>query len=72
MNAPKRWSEKEIALVRAAIINNVEDVKFLTNALGRSEGSIYCKLGRERMTMGLEPLYTGKTIGYNPQPKISI
>ena len=72
MNAPKRWSEKEIALVRAAIINNVEDVKFLTNALGRSEGSIYCKLGRERMTMGLDPIYTGKTIGYNPQPKISI
>jgi hypothetical protein len=72
MNAPKRWSEKEIALVRAAIINNVEDVKFLSNALGRSEGSIYCKLGRERMTMSLEPIYTGKTIGYNPQPKISI
>lgn len=72
MNAPKRWSEKEIALVRAAIINNVEDVNFLSNALGRSEGSIHCKLGRERMTMGLEPIYTGKTIGYNPQPKISI
>ena len=72
MNAPKRWSEKEIALVRAAIINNVEDVKFLSNALDRSEGSIHCKLGRERMTMGLEPVYTGKTIGYNPQPKISI
>ena len=72
MNAPKRWSEKEIALVRAAIINNVEDVKFLTNALGRSAGSIHCKLGRERMTMGLDPIYTGKTIGYNPQPKISI
>jgi len=72
MNAPKRWSEKEIALVRAAIINNVEDVMFLSNALGRSEGSIHCKLGRERMTMGLEPVYTGKTIGYNPQPKISI
>jgi hypothetical protein len=72
MNAPKRWSEKEIALVRAAIINNVEDVMFLSNALKRSEGSIHCKLGRERMTMGLEPVYTGKTIGYNPQPKISI
>ncbi len=72
MNAPKRWSEKEIALVRAAIINNVEDVTFLSNALGRSEGSIQCKLGRERMTMGLDPIYTGKTIGYNPQPKISI
>ena len=72
MNAPKRWSEKEIALVRAAIINNVEDVMFLSNALGRSEGSIHCKLGRERMTKGLEPVYTGKTIGYNPQPKISI
>ena len=72
MNAPKRWSEKEIALVRAAIINNVEYVNFLSNALGRSEGSIHCKLGRERMTMGLEPIYTGKTIGYNPQPKISI
>lgn len=72
MNAPKRWSEKEVALVRAAIINNAEDIKFLSNALGRSEGSIHCKLGRERMTMGLEPVYTGKTIGYNPQPKISI
>lgn len=72
MNAPKRWSEKEIALVRAAIINNAEDIKFLSGALGRSEGSIYCKLGRERMTLGLEPVYTGKTIGYNPQPKVSI
>jgi len=46
MNEPKRWSEKEIALVRAAIINNAEDIKFLSGALGRSEGSIYCKLGR--------------------------
>ena len=72
MNAPKRWSEKEIALVRAAIINNAEDIKFLSGSLGRSEGSIYCKLGRERMTLALEPVYTGKTIGYNPHPKVSI
>jgi len=72
MKTYKKWNENEIALLRAAILNNSEDVKFLSTSLNRSEGSIYCKLGRERMTMGLEPIYTGKTIGYTPVDKISI
>ena len=72
MKTVKKWTNGEIALLRAAIINNAEDVEFLSKSLNRSSGSIYCKLGRERMTMGLDPIYTGKTIGYNPVPKISI
>ena len=72
MKIKKSWSDSEIALVRSVILNNVEDISFLSKALNRSEGSIHCKLGRERMTMGLDPIYTGKTIGYNPVPKISI
>lgn len=67
-----KWTEKEIVLLRAVIINNAEDIKFLSNALGRSEGSITCQLARERMTMGETPIYTGKTIGYKPHPKILI
>jgi hypothetical protein len=72
MKTFKKWTDKEVALLRASIINNVEDVTFLSNALGRSEGSISCKLGRERMNMNLDPIYTGKTIGYSKSPKISI
>ena len=68
----KRWTENEIVFLRAAILNNNEDIAYLAKTLGRTIGSVSCKLGRERMTMGLPPKYTGKTIGYTPVPKISI
>jgi hypothetical protein len=72
MKIKKAWSNTEIALLRAAILNNAEDINFLSKALGRSEGSIRCQLGRQRMTLGYDPIYTGKTIGYKVIPKISI
>ena len=72
MKTYKKWNENEIALLRSAILNNAENVTFLANSLNRTEGSICCKLGRERMTMGLDPIYTGKTIGYTEYPKITI
>jgi len=72
MKTYKKWNENEIALLRAAILNNAENVTFLAKSLDRTEGSICCKLGRERMTMGLDPIYTGKTIGYTEYPKITI
>jgi len=72
MKTYKKWNENEIALLRAAILNNAENVTFLAHSLNRTEGSICCKLGRERMTMGLDPIYTGKTIGYTEYPKITI
>jgi len=64
MKVYKKWSLNEIALLRAVILNKAEDVQFLAKSLNRSEGSICCRLGRERMKLGLNPIYTGKTIGY--------
>ena len=75
MRSRKKWTDEEIALIRAIILNNVEHtemIKFLSLHLERSEGSIYLKLARERMTMGLNPKYAGKSIGYKAHPKISI
>jgi hypothetical protein len=72
MKKYKKWDENEIALIRAAILNNVEDVEFLSKSLNRTVGSICCKLGRERMTLDRDPIYTGRTIGYNEYPKILI
>jgi hypothetical protein len=72
MKTVNKWTNSEIALLRAAIINNAEDVEFLSKSLNRSFGSITCKLARERMTMGYDPIYTGKTIGFTVVPKISI
>jgi hypothetical protein len=60
----RKWTTDEVALVRAAIKNNAEDMNYLTKSLNRSEGSISCRLGRERMSMGLTPNYTGETIGH--------
>ena len=60
----KKWTKDEVALVRAAIKNNAEDMNYLTKALNRTEGSVSCRLGRERMSMGLESNYTGETIGH--------
>jgi hypothetical protein len=79
MKTRKNWTENEIALLRASILNNAEDIQFLCKALGRSEGSIMCQLGRERMTLYdqgynqfKDPIYTGKTIGYKAKNKITI
>lgn len=72
MKVRKNWSLNEIALLRAAILNKAEDVQFLAKSLNRSEGSICCRLGRERMNMGYPPKYTGKTIGFKKTPLISI
>jgi len=68
----KKWSNEEVALIRAAIKNGAEDINYLTKSLNRSQGSIACRLGRERMYLGLNPIYTGKTIGYNPRGPISL
>jgi hypothetical protein len=68
----KKWSNEEVALVRAAIKNNAEDINYLCESLNRSQGSVACRLGRERMYLGLTPIYTGKTIGYNPRGPISL
>jgi hypothetical protein len=67
------WTKNEIALIRSTILNgglqspNSSDLTYLSNILNRSVGSIACKVGREKMTLGLSPQgFTGKTIGYNP------
>lgn len=73
MKKYKKWKESEVALVRAAIKNDAEDLSYLTKSLDRSEGSVICKLGRERMILGLSPKgYTGKTIGYRHTGPISV
>ena len=69
----KKWSDNEIVLLRAAILNGNEDLDYLSKTLGRSQGSIACQLGRERFYhFGLEPIYVGKTIGANIKPLISV
>ena len=69
----KKWKTEEVALIRAAIKNDAEDLSYLTKSLDRSTGSVVCKLGRERMIMGLSPKgYTGLTIGYRHTGPISI
>ena len=68
----KTWSKDEIALVRAAIKNNAEDMNYLTKALNRTEGSVACRLGRERMSMGLESNYTDSTIGHKKTEPILV
>lgn len=71
------WKNEEVALIRATILNgglnkNVEDdLNHLSKILKRGKGSISCKVGREKMTLGLDPQgFTGKTIGYNPHGPI--
>lgn len=68
----KTWSDDEIALIRASIKNNAEDMDYLMKALGRTEGSIACRLGRERMDMGLKSNYTGETIGNNGKGPVTV
>lgn len=75
----KLWSKNEIALIRATILNgglqepNPSELSHLSNLLDRSIGSIACKVGREKMTLGLDPKgFTGKTIGYNPVGPIAV
>ncbi len=73
MKTYKKWSDEEVLLVRATIKNNAEDLAFLTKSLDRSKGSVICRLGRERIYMGLSPKgYTGETIGYNPRKPITV
>ena len=69
----RRWSLNEVALIRSAIKNgrcqndlNLEsDLNYLSRVLNRNVGSICCRIGREKMQLGLSPKgFTGNTIGY--------
>ena len=68
----KKWNVNEIVLIRAFILNGLDDVSFLSSVLKRSESSICFKISRERMAMGLTPRYTGDSIGWSSKPKILV
>jgi len=76
----RAWTNIEVALIRSTILNGgltpislEKDVNYLSRILDRNTGSIYCRVGREKMTLGLDPKgFTGKTIGYNPRGPILV